>query len=168
MLFIKNLKQFKSKKKLANKYIESFEIFDIIETQTYKLQLFSKWKIYFVFHVFLLKKYRENFIIAISTKVQLYDDEKQWEIKKILNVKDKTKKSRYLVRWKKFVFCENQWLSKNELDNAKNVLTSFKRKRVNITIIKKNSNIKKLSKKNRNWFKKMSSKNIVDNEQNSR
>ena len=34
-LFIKNIKQIKSKKKLANKYITFFEIENVIEKQTY-------------------------------------------------------------------------------------------------------------------------------------
>ena len=42
MFFIKNLKQIKFKKKFANKYTKSFEILDIVDSQTYKLQFFSK------------------------------------------------------------------------------------------------------------------------------
>ena len=42
MFFIKNLKQIKFKKKFANKYTKSFEILDIVDAQTYKLQFFSK------------------------------------------------------------------------------------------------------------------------------
>ena len=37
LFFIKNLKQIKFKKKFANKYTKSFEILDIVDSQTYKL-----------------------------------------------------------------------------------------------------------------------------------
>ena len=42
MLFIKNIKQIKLKKKLTNKYTRFFEIENVIEKQTYQLRLFLK------------------------------------------------------------------------------------------------------------------------------
>ena len=134
---------------------------DIVDSQTYKLQFFSKWKIHFVFYVFLLKKYHENCITTISTKIVFHDNEKQWKIKKILNVKNKTKKSRYLIKWKKFAFCENQWISKNDFDNAQNILTSFKRKRVD-TITNKSTQFKKKIEKNQNRLDRIERKRVVD------
>jgi len=41
MLFIKNLKNARFKKKLFYKYIKSFFIINIVETQVYRLQLLN-------------------------------------------------------------------------------------------------------------------------------
>ncbi len=57
MLLTKNLSNVRLKKKLFYKFIESFEVKNIIKKQTYCLCLFKKWQIYFVFHILLLKSY---------------------------------------------------------------------------------------------------------------
>jgi len=57
MLSAKNLKQKKLNKKLLNKLLEFFHIQKFIDKQTYHLNLSIIYKIYSVFHVFLLKLY---------------------------------------------------------------------------------------------------------------
>ena len=107
MLSIKNFKQIKLKKKLLNKFTKLFVIENVINNkQIYRLRLFSTWKIHSIFHVSLLEKYFKNFTISISTKIELIDDKKQWEIEKILN-KKKIKRSKFLVKWKNFSSFEN-------------------------------------------------------------
>ena len=44
------------KKKLSNKYTKSFEIENVVDTQTYRLKLSFKWRIHSIFHVFFLEK----------------------------------------------------------------------------------------------------------------
>ena len=62
MLFAKNLKQKRFNKKLSHKFLNSFRILKSFDTQTYRLTLFSTYRIHSIFHVFLLKFYkrREN------------------------------------------------------------------------------------------------------------
>ncbi len=71
MLLAKNLKQKKLSKKLSNKLIESFHIFQSINKQMYH------YKVYFIFHVFLLKSYKcklnDNFILNYFAS-ELIDD----------------------------------------------------------------------------------------------
>ena len=57
MLFVQNIKQKKTFKKLFHKFIESFHVFKIVDKQIYELILFIKYKIHFVFHVFYLQMY---------------------------------------------------------------------------------------------------------------
>ncbi len=45
----------KQNKKLENKFFASFQVFHVVEKQAYKLELSTKWKIYDIFHVSLLK-----------------------------------------------------------------------------------------------------------------
>jgi hypothetical protein len=57
MLASKNIRQLKPSRKLANKYLGLFEVVEIIRNheQAYKLKLLLFYKIYNVFHVFLLE-----------------------------------------------------------------------------------------------------------------
>ncbi len=60
MLSAKNLKQKKLSKKLSNKMIEFFCIQKLIDKQTYHLDLSIIYRVYSVFHVFLLKLYNHR------------------------------------------------------------------------------------------------------------
>ena len=57
ILMIKNLKQKRSSKKLFHKFINLFRIVNKIKTQTYRLLLSIIYRIYNIFHIFLLKSY---------------------------------------------------------------------------------------------------------------
>jgi len=60
MLSAKNLKQKKLSKKLSNKMIEFFHIQELIDKQTYYLDLSVIYKVHSVFHVFLLESYNSR------------------------------------------------------------------------------------------------------------
>ena len=57
MLSIKNFKQKRFNKKISHKFVEFFKIENKIKTQIYRFTLFIIYRIYNIFHVFLLKKY---------------------------------------------------------------------------------------------------------------
>ncbi len=80
MLSAKNLKQKKSIKKLLNKMLNFFCIQEFINKQTYHLDLSIIYKIYSVFHVFLLKSYNhklnDDFILKYFT-LELINDEQE-------------------------------------------------------------------------------------------
>ena len=57
ILIIKNLKQKRSSKKLFYKFISFFRIVNKIRAQTYRLLLSIIYRIYNIFHIFLLKPY---------------------------------------------------------------------------------------------------------------
>ena len=54
---MKNLKQKRFNKKLSHKFVKSFKIKNKIEAQTYHLTLFFNYRIYNIFHIFLLESY---------------------------------------------------------------------------------------------------------------
>ena len=107
MLFTKNLKNVKLKKKLFYKFTKSFKMIDVVDTQTYRLKLSKQWKIHSVFHVFLLKSYYTNSNVVASNEMILVNKNKKWKVKNILKNKKKWKKLYYFIRWKNFPFCEN-------------------------------------------------------------
>ena len=149
MLFTKNLKNARLKKKLFYKFIDFFKIEDVVDTQIYRLRLLDKWRIHFVFHVFLLELYYKNENIALSSKMILIKKNEEWEVKKILNHDKKWEKFYYLIRWKNFSSCENSWISERNLENAQNIIKQYhKRQRNVVAILKTKKSRLKMRKKN--------------------
>ena len=60
MLIIKNLKQKRLSKKLSHKFINFFRIIKKIKMQIYRLLLSIIYRIYNIFHIFLLKPYHNR------------------------------------------------------------------------------------------------------------
>ena len=60
MLTIKNLKQKRLSKKLFHKFINLFRIIDKMRSQVYRLFLSIIYRIYNIFHIFLLKSYHNR------------------------------------------------------------------------------------------------------------
>ncbi len=87
LLNFRNIHIFKSLKKFDHKYYESFEIEEFIEKQVYKLRLSHTFRIHNVFHVSLLKSYKERFNDVITSFSIMINEEKHDEMKLILNNK---------------------------------------------------------------------------------
>ena len=137
MLFTKNLKDVRFKKKLFYKFTKFFKMINVVDTQTYHLKFLKQWKIHSVFHIFLLKFYYTNSsVVALNEMIFINKDEK-WEIKNILKNKKKWKKFYYFVRWKSFFFCENSWIFKHYLTNVQKLFKQYyKHKTSNIVVSK--------------------------------
>ena len=137
MLFTKNLKNVRLKKKLFYKFMNSFKMIDVVKTQTYYLKLLKQWRIHSVFHVFLLKLYYKNLSVVASSEMIFINKNEKWKVKNILKNKRKWEKFYYFVRWKNFLFCENNWIFKHYLTNAQKLLKQYhKRKTSNIVVFK--------------------------------
>jgi hypothetical protein len=75
-LCVKNIKFTRFFKKLDYKYYDFYEIEKLINKQAYKLILLKNMrKIHNVFHVFLLKLYKENLEDAKSSSLIIIEDE---------------------------------------------------------------------------------------------
>ena len=99
LLNSKHIKTTKSYKKLDYKYLKSFEIELSIDKQAYRLRFSKSFKsIHNVFHVFLLKSYRERFDVTSSSFSTLQDEEKHFEIENILNSRMRYDKLEYLIK----------------------------------------------------------------------
>ena len=124
----RNIKTKRSSKKLDYKYYDSYTIEHSMSKNAYKLILFSSMKnIHDVFHVFLLKSYRDDHENEKSSLIELNEKE-QWEIEKILNSKVRYEKLNYLIKWLEYSDTDNQWLLVSELKNVKELIQNFHRK----------------------------------------
>ena len=94
MLSIKNLQLKLSSKKLFSKFIEFFYVKESVKAQIYYLILSTASQIHFMFHVSLLEFYvdSKNSLKTMSENI-FVDDEKQYEIEKILNKKNSTEQT---------------------------------------------------------------------------
>ena len=80
MLSAKNLKQKRFNKKLSHKFLDSFRILKSFDTQTYRLTLFSTYRIHSIFHVFLLESYRRrenDSTVSNMSLFEIIDDQKE-------------------------------------------------------------------------------------------
>ena len=75
LLFIKNLNQKRSSKKIFFKFAKSFRIENKVEKQTYRLTLSFTYRIHNIFYVFLLKSYHYR-----------ADDKNAYEFMQVLNL----------------------------------------------------------------------------------
>ena len=98
MLFTKNLKNVRLKKKLFYKFTKFFKMIDVVDTQTYHLKFLKQWKIHSVFHVFLLKFYHINSNAVAPNEMIFVDEDEEWKVKNILKNKKKWRKLYYFVR----------------------------------------------------------------------
>ena len=137
MFFTKNFKNARFKKKLFYKFTGSFEIEDVIESQAYRFCLFDQWRIHFVFHVSLLKSYYTNANIVSSAEMILVGEDEEYEVENILKNKKKWEKFYYLVRWKRFPLCEDNWILKHYLTNAQDILKRYYKREFFITVMSK-------------------------------
>ena len=137
MIFTKNLKDVKFKKKLFYKFTRFFEIKNVVESQTYRLCLFDQWRIHFVFQISFLKSYYTNANIVPSAEMILVNEDEEYEVKDILKNKKKWRKLYYLVCWKGFSFCKDNWIFKHYLTNAQNMFKRYHKRESFITVMLK-------------------------------
>ena len=142
MLFTKNFKNARSKKKLFYKFTKSFEMKNIVKSQIYRFYLLDQWRIHFVFYIFLLKSYYINANIVSSAEMIFVNEDKEYETENILKNKKKWEKLYYLVRWKGFSLYENNWIFKHYLTNAQNMFKCYHKRESFIIIMFKTKKLR--------------------------
>lgn len=110
-------------KKLADKYLDPFEIVQAVGKNAYRLSLSVGWKIHSVFNVALLEPYVRRSGV-ISPAPDILDGEEEWEIETILDSRTHYGKLQYLVRWKGYPG-QDQWEPATHLDHAKDSIEAF-------------------------------------------
>jgi hypothetical protein len=98
LLNFKNIHTSRSFKKLDHKYYESFEMQDLVDKQTYRLNLSHTFRIHNVFHVSLLKSFKKRFDEVIASFSIMIDEKRHDEVKLILNNRLYRKRLQYLVK----------------------------------------------------------------------
>ncbi len=127
-LCVKNIRSTRSSKKLDYKYYESYKINMLINKQSYRLKLFANMrKIHNVFHVFLLESCKD-LAEKKQTSFIYVNDEKQWEIKQILNSRKYREKLQYYIKWLNWDDINNEWLNANNMNRANDLIAEYHEK----------------------------------------
>ena len=104
--------------KFQKRFVGPFKILAKVGQNAYTLDLPASWKIHPTFHVSLLKKWQQSAFVSAGPsepeRVQLDDEEKLWEVEKLLRWrwrKIRNRKTReFLVLWKGFPLHEASWV----------------------------------------------------------
>ena len=115
------------RKKLLNRYLGPFEILSRKGAVAYELRLpASMSRMFNMFHVSLLKRYKEGNRGSAPPPAVLDDGEVECEIDKILAHRDtKTGCRSYYMQWRGLPPEENEWLTASKLKNATDVVQDY-------------------------------------------
>ena len=129
-LFQQNIKTTRSSNKLNYKKLKSFRVEKMVKTYAVSLKLSEMMKIHSVFYVSLIQWYNNDkfsWVVRSSSSFIVVDDEKEFEMNKMLNSREwkRNKKLQYLVSWMKYTLYENEWILKENLENASEKVVAF-------------------------------------------
>ena len=121
--------------KLSQQYVESFKILKKIDQLSYRLDLFTHWRIHFVLSMTQLKStssdensYRRsrsihsNFVF-VEENIELI---KFFEIERLINKRQIARRdSEYLVRWLKYSSQFDEWRNLSKLEDAMSLVHDY-------------------------------------------
>jgi len=116
-----------SSEKLVKQFIGPYKIKAIISSNVVELELPASVKIHPVVNVSQIKRYIDQVDGQRKKTPQpvVIEEEEEWEIEKILNKRKVRGKDKFLVGWKGFTAKGNTWESRENLQNASDLLREF-------------------------------------------
>lgn len=116
-------------KKLAHKRLGPFPITQVVSSNAMRLKLPKSYKIHDVINVSRLLPYHPPTIPGQEAPpppppIEI-EGEKEYEVEEILDSRIYRNKFQYLVKWKGYSHEENTWEPESNLENSKNLITSF-------------------------------------------
>jgi len=115
--------------KLAERFVGPYKIKKVILMNTVELELPEAVKIHLVVNVSRVHKYRDQVVgqKVVLTLPVVIEEEKGYEVEKILSKRKRYKKVEYLVCWKGYMVKEDTWEKVENLRNAQEVLRDYER-----------------------------------------
>ena len=129
-LFQQNIKTMRSSNKLNYKKLKLFRVEKMMKTHAVSLKLSKMMRIHSVFYVSLIQWYdNDKFpqVVRSPSSFIVVDDEEEFEINKMLNFREwkRNKKLQYLVSWMRYTLYKNEWILKENLENALKKVVTF-------------------------------------------
>ena len=117
--------------KLRKRWVGPFKVEKVVSPVAYRLSLPPGWKIWPVFHVSNLKRFRRsNEFVREDQPLPpiLVDGEEEYEVEGILRHKGDGARRRYLVLWKGYPLTEATWEPESHLEHAPQILEDYLRR----------------------------------------
>jgi len=116
--------------KLTEHFVGPYKIKGIISSNTVELELPKSIRIHPVVNISRVRLYKPQVKgqKKIPPKLVIIEGEEEFEVEKILNKRIVRGKEKFLVRWKGYTAEGDTWESKENLENAKELVEKFKRK----------------------------------------
>jgi len=113
--------------KLVKWFVGPYKIKAIISSNVVELELPTTVKIHLVVNVSWIKQYVDQVNGQRKEKPQpvVIEGEEKWEVERILNRRKIRGKDKFLVRWKGFTVEGDTWESRENLQNAGDLLREF-------------------------------------------
>jgi len=115
--------------KLTECFVGPYKIKGIVSSNAIELELPKTIKIHSVVNVSRVQLYKPQVEGQKKTlpKPVIIEGEEEFEVKKILNKQVVQGKEKFLVRWKGYMVEGNTWESRENLENAKELVEEFER-----------------------------------------
>jgi len=112
---------------LVERFVGPYKIKAIISSNLVELELPASIKIHPVVNVSQIKQYVDQVDDQRKEKPQpvVIKGEEEWEVERILNKRRIRGKDKFLVRWKGFTAEGDTWESRENLQNAGELLREF-------------------------------------------
>ena len=114
------------KRALQPQYKGPFKIIEKLSLVAFRLRIPPCYQaLYLVFYPSKLTQYSESIICgqkATPLLLTLIQDQKEWEVEKILDLQQRHRKNEYLVRWKGYTQGDDTW---ENLQNAGKKLQKY-------------------------------------------
>lgn len=126
----KNLKTGFTTRKLTLRCEGPFIIKKVVTPLAYQLKLPAQWRIHPIFHATLLSWYQETDIHGPSylpPPPDLIDGQEEHKVKALLSHKKRGRGYIFLIKWKGYPSSENSWEPEQNLSNAGDLLSEYKR-----------------------------------------
>jgi Reverse transcriptase (RNA-dependent DNA polymerase)/RNase H-like domain found in reverse transcriptase/Integrase zinc binding domain/Chromo (CHRromatin Organisation MOdifier) domain/Integrase core domain len=125
MLSSRHIRLRRASKKLADKFLGPFPITKKFGKNAYQLRLPKTYgRIHPTFHVSLLEPYRERVGRELPEPIEI-DNEEEWEVERVLDVKESQSSRMFLVRWKGCTAEEDSWQPEEDLAHAQEAIQDF-------------------------------------------
>jgi hypothetical protein len=117
-------------KKLMTKYLGPYKILEKVGTVSYKLQLPPTMQVHNVFHVSLLRPYKNPTQVDPYHQLQppppvIINDREEYEVEEILDKRIYYNHPQYLVKWHGYDLNDATWEPVSNLEHARELLEEF-------------------------------------------
>ena len=115
--------------KLIKCFVDPYKVKGIVSSNAIELELPKSIRIHPVVNVSRVRLYKPQVEGQKKTpsKLVIIEGEEEFEIEKIINKRTVRGKKKFLVRWKGYTVEEDTWESRENLENAKELVEEFER-----------------------------------------